>query len=258
MNLSRILLLAFLAPGQVLAGDAPFTDRVVEAQVERANRDVQVPKVLVKELEKWYLFEERRRDPQRAGTDLEMLGALKRQLLNLQVMLLPKSGDALSHGLKFRMPTGGGTIDLAEHVPGRRGGFWVRMGIQKSPPDFIGPRLFFLSGGRRRIVQGDEVGMGCAKWAELTSWHKGINPREGIDVYSPDQRYVSVLAGTWLFAVVARGELHLGTISYTDSRYPHLLCEARGSEDARSGFDLLQDWNIVSQGVGLERNETVH
>jgi hypothetical protein len=223
---------------------------MVDADVHRSNRDIQVPKTLVKELEKWYAFEERRRDPQRAGTDLELIGALKRQLLNVKTVFEPKSGDALPHGLNFRLPTGGGLIDMGEHVTGERGGFWMRLDIQNPQVSMIGPRLFYLSGARRRTVRGDDVGMGCGKWAELSGWFGRKGRKQGLDVYAPDQRYVSVLAGTWLVAAVTAGELHLGTVTFTDKRFPHLLCESRDEETARRRppeIDLLSRWFIVSQ-----------
>jgi hypothetical protein len=191
---------------------------------------VKFPRELIKEIEKWYVDSERQRDPQRAGTDLEVLGTLKRKLMDLEVRLRPKSGEALEQGKRFRLPTGGGTIDLGDYVKGDKGGFWVKMAIGKPIEGMTGLRVFYVSEARRRSVRGEDVGAGCGKLAEMTTWFNGAHHKRDLDVYMADQRFVSVLAGTWLFVALAKSEMLLGSITFTDSRYPHLLCPSAGSE----------------------------
>ncbi len=198
----------------------------LDAQAKMANRDVKVPRELISQIEQWFITSERRRDATRAGTDLEVLGTLKRRLMNFQVELTPKSGNALEQGLRFKLPTGGGTIDLADFVPGTRGSFWVKMVISKEIVDLSDMKVFFLSESRKRTVLGEELGSGCGKLAEMTTWFTHDHANKALAVYVADQRYVSLLAGTWLFAAIAKNELHLGTISFTDSRYPFLLCQS--------------------------------
>lgn len=201
-----------------------------EAEVKRANRDVQVPEALVQELEHWYILTERKRDPTRAGTDMEIKNGLKRELLDLELTLVPKSGSVLATGVHFRLPTGGGVVDLDRVIEARGGGFWVQMGLKKQPEEIQALRLFYISDARRRTVAGDALGAGCNRWAEMTSWFNHQLQNQRLDVYGADQRYLTVLAGTWLFAVVTPGELHLGTIAITDSRYPRLLCSRKDSD----------------------------
>lgn len=227
----RVLFMVFLLLS-ACGAEPPPSDRqdLAEGQARSANRDVKFPRDLIKDIEKWYVASERQRDPQRAGTDLEVLGTLKRKLMDLEVRLFPKSGNGLERGLRFRLPTGGGTIDLADHVRGNRGGFWVKMGFAKEIDGLNGLRVYYLSEGRRRSVRGEDVGSGCGKLAEMTTWFNGAHGKRDLDVYVADQRYVSVLAGTWLFVALAKSELLLGSITFTDSRFPHLLCPSAAPE----------------------------
>ena len=203
-----------------------FDMAVIDGHAKMANRDVKVPRELIKEIEQWFIETERTRDPTRAGTDLEVLATLKRQLLNLEVVLLPKSGGALEQGVKFKLPTGGGTIDLADYISGTHGSFWVKMALGREIEGLAGLKVFFLSESRRRTVLGEEIGSGCGRLAEMSTWFARDHSGGALDVYIADQRYVSVLAGTWLFAALAKNGLHLGTITLTDSRYPFLLCQS--------------------------------
>lgn len=192
-------------------------------EVVKSSRDLLVPKAVVKELESWYLKVQHKLNPVTSTGDVEVMGSLQRQLLDLELTLTPKSGKALDRAIQFKLPTGGGEIDLADIVKGRKGGFDVRMKVSKMPenPEL---RLFYISGARRRKIQDEEYGAGCGKWAEMTSWFNTKMSHEALTVYATDQRHISVLAGTWLFAIVSGPELWLGTLTLTDSRNAHLQC----------------------------------
>lgn len=189
----------------------------------QANRNVQVPAALVKELETWYLKVQHKLNPVTTTSDMEKMAGLKRQLLDLELTFLPQSGEALPEKVHFQLPTGGGQLDLANVIKGRRGGFHMQMKISKLPenPEL---RVFYLSGARRRTLQNEEYGAGCEKWAEITSWW-AKHSHEPLLTYATDQRHVSVLAGTWLFAAISGADLWLGALTFSDSRWPQLQCD---------------------------------
>ncbi|MGE0764471.1 MAG: hypothetical protein AB7N80_14440 [Bdellovibrionales bacterium] len=204
-------------------GLSPLAVAMEEGEVTKSNRDLQVPQSLVKELESWYLKTQHKLTPVTSLSDLEIMGGLQRQLLDLELTLVPKTGDALNDSVHYQLPTGGGVIDLAQSVRGSRGRFTAQMKLSKAPEDGE-MRVFYLSEARRRDVRDEPYGAGCNKWMELTTWFNQHHSHQPLVVYATDQRHISVLAGTWLFAVVRTGELWLGSITLNESRTPHLQC----------------------------------
>lgn len=193
-----------------------------EGQVTKSSRELKVPQKLVKELESWYLKEQHRLHQVTALSDLEILGALHRQLLDLEVILTPESG-ALEDTVRFRLPTGGGEIDLSQVVRGSKGGYRFQFKVLKMP-DNAATRVFYVSNARTRSVEGEDYGAGCGKMSEMTTWYNSQLIKTPLQVYATDQRDVSVLAGTWMVASVGDGKLWLGTLSVIDSRFPQLQC----------------------------------
>ena len=47
----------------------------------------------------------------------------------------------------------------------------------------------------------------------------------GFELYTSDQRYLSVMGGTVVAFVFEDDALFVGSLTFTDSRYPDLLCE---------------------------------
>jgi hypothetical protein len=60
---------------------------------------------------------------------------------------------------------------------------------------------------------------------EITSYFNKTASRLGFSLYSADQRYLSVVGGTFVAVQFEKEALSVATLTLTDSRYPHLLCD---------------------------------
>lgn len=192
-------------------------------EVTKSSREIKVPVQLVDELESWFLKEQHRIHQVTSLSDLEIMGALHRQLLDVEVDFIAYESDALKESIHFRLPTGGGEIDLAQSIHGSKGGYKIQMKLSKLPDNTV-LRVFYISNARRRTVEGEEFGSGCWKMAEMTRWFTQTHQKEPLQVYATDQRDISLVGGTWLFAAVGDSSLWLSAVTLTDSRFPQHLC----------------------------------
>jgi len=212
------LICVFLADSGFAEGDPSAENRAMIS-----NREVLVPAELIRELERWYLSDFRLRKKDDLSTEAQILANIPRKLLNIVLAFKPKSGNALKEAAELRLPTGGGLVDLANSVTGDQGAFLAQMRTDKLP-DGANLRVFYVSGARRGKVLGEEYGVGCGSWLELTSWYNNTHDHEPLEVFAAEQRHIRVMAGTWVFAALREGELHLAAVTLKDSRHPHLQC----------------------------------
>ena len=186
-------------------------------------RDVKVPKSLMEKLEAEYAHELKK--PSEHGKT----EGVKHALLGLAVDFTQESASddgALEESARYLMQPGGGALDLAGIVGVKRAAFNVRL----VPRDLAGgdvqpSRVYFVSRSRPRKLDGQTFGDGCGKLMDLTSAFRNRFAKGGFDVYSAERRYLSTLGGTFLFARFDQSALQVVSVTFTDSRYPQLLCE---------------------------------
>lgn len=188
-----------------------------------SNREVLVPAALVQEIETWYLKDFRTRKKGDPPSDVEVLSSVPRRLLNVALEITPKSGNAVLEPQQLRLPTGGGVVDLARSVEGEQGAFLVQMKLD-SEVNLNHRRVFFVSGARKAKVMNEDYGAGCKTWMELTTWFDMTHAKEPLEVFAAQQRHARVLAGTWVFAALNEGVLHLAAVTLKDSRFPEIAC----------------------------------
>lgn len=216
-----LLLTGCLFSKHEVAHERPY----VEESAKRSFRETEVPKTMTRELESWYLEERRKQDPKSTLTDAELLAELERHLLDLELLLNPLDHHSLTNPRKFALPHGGGIVDLADVVNPGHGKFTAKIAVpSRQSTDMV--RVYYLSGAKQRDVQGESFGSGCGKWANLTKWYEHSMAGHGLELFVKDQRYVSVLAGTWIVAVLKGTQLHIAGVLVGDSRYPRLQCAA--------------------------------
>jgi hypothetical protein len=215
-----------LAFSLVATGESQNSEGVVEVSAARSNRDVEVPTELIHEIETWYLAEFRKANPVGSLDDVEVVGQIKRKLLNMNVRFEPVDGFQSRGPIQFTVPTGGGVVDLGDVPGGFRGRYKTRMNFENRNGKV---RVFFIGNARERTLGKEHLGSGCSRWADMTSWYLGGQGRAPLEVFTGDQRHVSVLAGTWIMANIVSSELYLGTLTFTDSRYEQLLCRKRSN-----------------------------
>ncbi|MEK6554529.1 MAG: hypothetical protein AABZ31_04765 [Bdellovibrionota bacterium] len=160
-------------------------------------------------------------------TPEELLLQVPREYLDIDLTISPLGSGTLSAPTIFRLPRGGGSIDLKEYVKGAKGSFFVKMSAKKTtePEGKISKlKVYFLSQGKKQKVDKEEFGSGCGKYMDITSYVEA-KANDGIQVNATNQRYVSVLAGIYYFIGFEKEKIYLAAVKISDSRYSNLQCQ---------------------------------
>lgn len=194
-------------------------DDLVERAARTGARDVKIPKSLVKKIEDDYqAFLKQNK--------IDAKAAFKRQLLNVSVELTQEKAAALFESVRILTPIGGGVVDLNEFVSPVKGSFNLKIVTRddnnSEPPDL---RTYYVSRARQRSILNDAFGAGCGKYMEITRYFAKKNAGDGIKLYTADRRYLSVLAGTFVQVAYSADGIAVGSVTFTDSRYPEVICE---------------------------------
>jgi hypothetical protein len=215
--ISKAALLILVWTGQSLIAEEPLT--LVDRPARNSSRDTKIPQSLVKKLESdYHAFLVKNEVSQKEN--------IKRKLLNISAELTQKKPSALHENARIVTPLGGGVVDLSEFVTPVRGAFSMKILAHKEDGSDPGNlRVFYVSKAKTRVIDGDEYGAGCGKYMEITSYYNKRNSRRGFDLYTAAQRYLSVVGGTFVIVDFEKDALHVGSLTFMDSRYPDLLCE---------------------------------
>lgn len=186
-----------------------------------SSRDVAIPRALVQKIEHEYdLF-------------LDHEGVInklpfKRKLLNVRAELKQERPGALHEDTRVATPLGGGVVDLADLVTPVRGAFSAlieaRTESGDSPENL---RVFYVSHAQKRKIDHENYGAGCGKWMEITGFFNKVMKNGGFQLYTADQRYLSVLGGTFVLVGFSKEAVSVASLTWTDSRFPKWLCETK-------------------------------
>ncbi|MCB0356296.1 MAG: hypothetical protein KDD40_04775 [Bdellovibrionales bacterium] len=196
----------------------------------RSDKDVMAPKELISKINEMYLHHYRHLKPEDEITDAKLLVSIPRKFLGFNVFLHPSHNDlALTEAKQITFPRGGGYVDLAPIVTGERGSFylnmnfdWEEMGLESS--DIKELKVYFMSNSRHRKINNEDWGSGCNKLFDLSTFFKEKIMRKGLLLNATEQRYLSVLGGTFYFVLLKEGNLYLATATFEDSRYKKHVC----------------------------------
>lgn len=224
-----LLLFTLPAMGEERGGGAKAeakakVEEVLDAGLEQrsakqSSRDVKIPRSLVARLEKEYR-------EYLTHNQFPAQESLKRRLLDVSVELRQKREVALHENVRINTPIGGGIVDLADFVTPLRGAFQMKIRPRVEGSDHVeGLRVFYISQAKKRSLDGEDFGAGCGKLMELTSFFGKKMGGHGFDLYTADQRYLSVVGGTFVLAAFAKEALQVASVTFTDSRFPDKMCE---------------------------------
>lgn len=198
-----------------------FANESAKLAARTSSRDVEIPKALVTKIE----------DDYRAFLKTKEAGAkgeasIKRGLVNIVADFRQKKVGALHENTHVAMPTGGGVVDFAEVVTPVRGAFNLKLELKRQDGTPLATsRVYFVSRAKRRTIAGETYGAGCDTYMDVsTAYHKKW-AKTGFDLYTADQRYLSVMGGTFIFTEFTPEALLVGSVTFTDARYPELICE---------------------------------
>lgn len=192
---------------------------LVQLSARQSSRDVKVPRTLVALVEKEY------RDyltQNKLNVDQELL----RQFIDIEVEFLQGRTPALNDSALVSTPLGGGVIDLAEMVQERPGSFHVKVRSKTSKGEKLSDvRVFFVNRARNRKMSDGSYGAICGEIYEISNHYNKHMSSDGWTLYSADQRYLSVLGGTFVLVSYTPESILVGSVTFMDSRYPQLMCE---------------------------------
>lgn len=143
----------------------------------------------------------------------------------ITVILAQKnSGIIKGEAVKISLPKGGGNIDLSQYLTGKKGSFYV--GFEY--PAFgaaSAKKIVFVSGTRKRKIGGQIFGAGCNQYFDISDKFLKEMKGEGLKVNTTQERYLSVLGGTFLLSAKKDNEVHLAQVTFTNSQFPSLFCK---------------------------------
>ena len=142
----------------------------------------------------------------------------------IKVYLIERNKGVLKTGdIALSFPNGGGELDLSDFVEPLRGSFYVVFeylpAVEK--PD---TKVFVLSQAVSRKIGKEQVGAGCDVFMDVSKAVADAAKGEGFLVNTSDQRHISALAGTYVFASTHDGKLHLSSLIIRDSNHRALQC----------------------------------
>lgn len=133
-------------------------------------------------------------------------------------------GVVEGEAVKIRLPKGGGKIDLSRYITAQQGSFYI--GIEY--PAFetaTAKKVVFVSRTRKRKIGNQVFGAGCNQIIDITDRFLSEMQGEGIKVNTTQDRYISVVGGTFLFSAQNGSDVLLAQVTFVNPQLQHLFCE---------------------------------
>lgn len=145
----------------------------------------------------------------------------------VNVFLVEKNpGVVEGEALKIALPKGGGTIDLSRFITGQRGTFYVGFEFPAFA-EATGKKVLFVSKARKRRIGSEVFGAGCNQFFDITEEFFKKMQAEGLKVNNTQERHLSVLGGSFLFAAEKGTDVYLAQVKFTNTQLPQYFCEER-------------------------------
>ena len=173
--------------------------------------DFFIPQDLLKNVEKELLVESKVLVPVFSYTSLDVLFTEKTQK------------TLTSPSLLFRLPKGGGQVDLQRVISGK-GSFYLSFpGDQfKDLPELS--HLYFISQAPKIKIDSEEFGLGCGKWVDLKMQFSNLQKTNFLNLNTTDNRHIFVTAGHYIFVFRKLNQVILSQLTISDSKNSFLLC----------------------------------
>jgi hypothetical protein len=226
LSLTTIMLISFPAFSEEEKKEEP--KKAVSEPVERerdwihgfarkSEKESPVPKDLIKKIESDY----------HASVKDPVLEAkpVVRHLMIVRAELTQEKPRALKGQVRIVTPPGGGTVELEDFVTPLKGAFDLKIFMENEHHEIQEiSKVYFVSASKKRVLENETFGSGCGKYFDITSFFKNKMLEKGFDLYTANQRYVSVLRGTFVFVTYLPEALQLASLTFLDSRYKSWDC----------------------------------
>lgn len=146
---------------------------------------------------------------------------------DVTVYLVQKNeGVVQGEAVKIQLPKGGGKIDLSRYISNQPGTFFVGFEF----PAFetaAAKKVVFVSRTRKRKIGAQIFGAGCNQIIDITDRFLTEMKGEGIKVNTTQERYLSVIGGTFLFSAQTASDVLLAQVTFVHPQFQHLFCEEK-------------------------------
>lgn len=192
-----------------------------EVKISEFTDDITIPS------KAWDLLEFKSPEAASSGGHPAEPAAANKNLVfaEITVILVQKNpGIIKGEAVKISLPKGGGNIDLSHFVSEKKGTFYVGFEF----PQFenaTAKKIVFISGTKKRKIGGQIFGAGCNQYFDISDKFLKEMKGEGIKVNTTQERYLSVLGGTFLFAAKKDNETHMAQVTFKNSQFPYLFCK---------------------------------
>jgi hypothetical protein len=225
----KVVLFSFAFILSACSGDNGANEiRYIDGVAVETSKDVTIPKALFEKIENEFIAHFKEFSPDAESKDDKLiLAQIKREYFDIEVLMHEKNKGTLIHNTKFVVPRGGGTIDLADYVVGKVGSFYLKWKLLRNAKPFEEVnqvKVYYVSDAKKRKLDDEEYGNGCGKYMEIGTFFHKLR-KDFFRVNATQQRYVSVLAGTYLFTKFEGPALIMGSLTIQDRRYPQLTCQ---------------------------------
>lgn len=143
---------------------------------------------------------------------------------DVKVFLVEKNeGIIEGEAVEISLPKGGGNIDLSRFVTNQKGSFYVGFEF----PGFEGAKaqkVLFVSATKKRRIGSQVFGAGCNQMFDITDRFLKEMSGEGLKVNTTQDRYLSVLGGTFIFAAQKEHDILLAQVTFQNSQNSFLFC----------------------------------
>ncbi|RME18129.1 MAG: hypothetical protein D6797_01045 [Bdellovibrio sp.] len=192
--------------------------------ISEFNKDLRVPSALIAKIEQRIHLHNKKEDE---GFDSKLLAFNKtRKFLPVKIFLEPLHKGVLysSKPYLIELIRDDSLIDLSHFVSSKRGSFRIRFALEDrvSLEHFY---IFYVSGAKKRTIDGREFGMGCQSFSEISKFFKKELLKEGLETNTTKGRHLALLAGTYILVAPENEEYKMIAFSIYDSRYPDWQCE---------------------------------
>ncbi len=196
--------------------------------VDKTSKEFLIPRELRENIEKDYLAFIRKENIKNVLPDAEILARIPREFLDINLFFKGSAPGVLSDNTEFKLPRGGGEIDLKNYIKGKKGTFYMSFSVKRSHSPEAPIRnlhIYFMSEAEARTIDNEKFGVGCQKYLDVSALLIKSNDDEGLQLNATEHRYLPVLGGVLYFVDFDPDrKIFVAAVRITDSRYPKEIC----------------------------------
>ncbi len=194
------------------------------------SKSFKFPRSVKQAIEKNYVAYVRANDTSNIDSDEKLLQNLPREFLSVDVFISQVADGTLRDDTVYHSPRGGGIIDLAPLVVGKKGSFFTRFevrnltGKETEGPPVTDYDVVFFSETKPREIEGKKFGSPCGSVLDIGKFVRTQSAKDGIKVNATDLRYLPVLGGTFYFVSYGLERVYFAAIKFVNSEHPEGEC----------------------------------